>query len=237
MQNKFVKQDTKFLSKIKKSIKNEIKKRGFEFNNEVYNIKHLTECPRRIVYRVNGSKCSNGSLSSETNYENKFWASQSLQYTKKKWLKILDNCFGVNVVEKFVVAADSNYNISGTVDAIIRCEDYVGALIIDELENDEYIKAENQGGLRRQIIEVMSAAWLTEVSHGILICENRNTNDYFMSHVIPHELVLNGIKNKFKELMKRKIFQTELPDRPYKNENNKECNICEYKDLCWAITK
>lgn len=231
MQNKFVKQDTKFLSKIKKSIKNEIKKRDFRFDNEVYNIKHLTECPRRISYRVNGS------LSSEPNYENKFWASQSLQYTKKKWLKILENCLGVKVIDTFVVAADSNYNISGTVDAVIRCEDYVGALIIDELENDEYIKAENQGGLRRQIIEVMSAAWLTEVSHGILICENRNTHDYFMSHVIPHELVLNGIKNKFKDLMEKKILQTELPDRPYKNENNKECNVCEYKGLCWVITK
>jgi len=235
MQNKFVKQDTKFLSKIKNSIKIEIKKRDFQFNNEIYNIKHLTECPRRIAYRSSGSLKPERTL--EHDCEEAFWLQQSLKYTKQKWVNILSDSLGIKIIDSFVIAADSNYNIAGTVDAIIRCENYVGAVIIDELETDEYIKAQEQGGLRRQIIEVMAAAWLAEVSHGILICENRNTHEYFMSHVIAHDLILNGIKNKFKELMEHKILQTDIPVRPYNDDDNKECKNCEYRNPCWIITK
>ena len=226
MPSKFIKQDTKFLAEVEKAIKSEIKRRNFCFGHEVFNIKHLTECPRRISYRAHGFDTK------KTPETQIFLADRDLKYTKKKWVELFSQIPNIVVIDTNILAADANFNISGTVDAIIKCGSWVGALMVDVVDAENYAKAKETGGLRRQIVEVMTAAWLVEVPNGILLCENRVTNEYFFSHVIAHPPVIRGVKDKCRRLMQQQILQ-QLPDKPYKDDSSKECQVCEYRKTCW----
>lgn len=219
---KYINQSTKLLSAVELSIKFEIKRGNSDFNHEVFNVMHLTECPRRMMYRANNCEVENKNIL--VDFHSK--------HHKIKWLDIFSNSKGITVLDKNVLAADSEYNIVGKVDAIISCEGYVGALMIDSIDESSYEIAIKNGGLRQQIVALMTSMWLTEVKNGVLLCENKNTNDYFLSHVIISNAIINGVKTKCRKLMENKILQ-QLPSRPYKTNDCEECKGCEYKDKCW----
>jgi len=226
MQNKYIKQSTKLLSALELPIKDEIKRGNSDFNHEVFNVMHLTECPRRMMYRVNNCKV-------ESKFENKnILVDFHSKFCKIKWLGIFSNSKGIKVLDKNILAADSEYNIVGKVDAIISCKGYVSALMIESIDESSYNIAIKNGGLRQQIVALMTSMWLTEVKNGVLLCENKNTNDYFLSHVIVSDAIINGVKSKCSKLMENKTLQ-QLPLRPYKTNDCEECKCCEYNDKCW----
>ena len=222
MQNKFLKQDTKLLAFVEKSIKNEIKRRNFRFDHEVFNIKHLTECPRRIMYRVNATP--------QNDYE--FLTYNHEHYTKKKWVDFFERCQSVKVLDRNVLAADCNYNVVGWADVILEIRGSATVLQIESLESDQYKKVKTTGGLRQQIVEMMMIMWLTEVANGVILCENKTTNEYFLSHVVPYKPILESARNKCLELMEQKLLQ-QLPKRAYEDNQSIECKSCEYKETCW----
>jgi len=137
-------------------------------------------------------------------------------------------------LDQDVQAADCNYNLVGTADLVFKCDGFVSVLMIDTLNSDEYHKAKKAGGLRRQIVELMTLSWLIEVQNGILLCENKDSNEHFMSHVNLYQPVIEGVKSKCSNLVEMKSLQ-KVPNRPYKDFNNNECNKCEYKQTCWTV--
>ena len=88
MQNKFIKQDTKLLSSVKKSIKEEINRGISRFDHEVFNTKHLTECPRRIMYRANA----------EENYQFNSDSERRKRYDKKRWVDFFDQSSTISLL-------------------------------------------------------------------------------------------------------------------------------------------
>lgn len=222
MQNKFVKQDTVLIATIKKAIETEIKRRNSSFIHEVIYTKHLTECPRRLMYRMNAYSAK----------EPDFLIDNHNKYTKKKWVDFFNKCKKTIVIDENVLAADCNFNVVGTADAILKYGDVVSVLLVDSVKSSEYNKAKQAGGLRRQIVELMMIMWLTEVPNGILICENKDTNEYFLSHVVPHKGILDSARHKCSELMENQFLQ-KLPERAYKTDNSQECMACEYRETCW----
>jgi len=227
MQNKFLKQDTKLLAATQDAIKSEIKRRNFSFDHEVFNLKHLTECPRRIYYRAQG-------FAAETQPD--FLEKYHLEYTKKKWIDLLSQSKKIKILDQNILAADTNYNLVANVDAVFTCETFTSALLVDSLSSEQYTEANQAGGLRKQIFELMVAVWLTEVQNGILICENRETREYFLSHVIIHKPIIEGVKSKCKKLMEQQVLQ-QLPSRPYDSDSSQECLVCEYRETCWKKNK
>jgi CRISPR/Cas system-associated exonuclease Cas4 (RecB family) len=223
MPNKFIKKDTKLLEATQEAIKNEIKRRNYKLIHEVFNIKHLTECPRRIYYRAHGIK---------TETQQDFLANIHLEYTKKKWIDLFNQSTKIKILDRDILAADTNYNIVANVDAVLKYGEFVSTLTVDVLNSNQYTIANQSGGLRRQIVEVMTATWLTEVPNGILLCENKETNEYFLSHIIVHKPIIEGVKSKCKHLIEKKFLQ-QLPDRPYTNNSFQECIACEYRKTCW----
>jgi len=217
MQNKYIRKYTDLIASIENPIKNEIKRRDSGFNHEVFNVMHLTECPRRIMYRANQKE--------------KLLVDLQSKYYKMKWLDIISNSKGIKVIDKNILAADSEYNLVGNVDAIIACGKYVSVIMFDAID-EKSDSAFEHGGLRRQIVSLMASMWLTEVDNGVLICENKNNNDYFLSHVTIHNSIINSVKTKCRKLMEDKILQ-QLPVRPYERNDSDECNGCEYKSKCW----
>ena len=78
MRNKdvFVKQD-EITNDIHALIKDEIKRRNFVKNNEVYSPVQITECPRRIIYRARGTK---------VDHNHSYRQEIIREYTKNKWI-------------------------------------------------------------------------------------------------------------------------------------------------------
>lgn len=223
MQNKFIKQDTPLLSLTKEAIKVEIKRGNERFNHEVYNTRHLTECPRRLTYRVRNY---------DRDFSYNFLIDNDLESTKKKWVDFFSQCKKVDVLDKNVQAADCNYNLAGRADAVIRVGEFVSILRVDVLNPTEYEKAKSTGGLRRQIVDTMLMVWLTETENGILLCENRATKEYFLSHIIPYKPIIERVTEKCKDLIQNRMLHT-LPDRVYDDGKSPECKTCEYRETCW----
>lgn len=224
MQSKFVKKSTKFISAIENALEYEIHGGNHDFDHEVFNIRHLTQCPRRIFYRSVGAP--------QDLDDNLFLLKQDLIYVKKKWIEIFKKNPKITVLKEDFIAADTNLNIEGQIDAVFRCKKYTGVLMVDSLRTEEYQLSKKNGGLRRQIIELMASMCLTQVSNGILICEEKSTNEYFLSHSIIHKPIVNTIQKKCESLMECKVFN-QIPEKPYDSEKAKECLKCEYKKQCW----
>ena len=79
----------------------------------------------------------------------------------------------------------------------------------------------------------MLKMWLVEISHGIILYENRETNEICLYHVTPHPQLLESAKKKCQSLQLFKM-QGVRPKRAYKNDKEKECLSCEFKITCWT---
>jgi len=80
---------------------------------------------------------------------------------------------------------------------------------------------------------LMMIIWLIEVPNGILICENKETNEYFLSHVIHHKGILDSARKKCSDLLEKKVLH-QMPERAYDSDESRECMICEYRGTCWT---
>jgi len=218
----FVKKD-EWTKDIHGLIKDEIKRRNFVKNNEVYNPTQITECPRRIIYRARGTKV-------DQNYS--YQQDVIREYTKNKWVDFLDSFSGIKVVARDVVTADCNYNLNGKIDAILKIKDCIFVLLVKVLSEDEYSKVNEEGSIKRHVIELMLLMWLSEVKNGLLLYENKNTQDYNIFHILPYKSIITSAKNKCLQLFGNQIKGT-IPLRPYKEKNNRECIVCEYQTICW----
>jgi hypothetical protein len=223
--NKYIKKSEQ-LSFIKSSIDFEIKKRrNSQFNHETFNVDNLTECPRRMMYRANNVGTDNANYLSNLNNE----------CIKEKWLGIFSKLKGIKILDTNIVAADADYNVTSKIDAVFSIDKVCFVLTIDSIESELYELSQKNGGLRKQIVQLMASMWLTNIDNGLLLCENKNTNKYFISHITQSKAIINGIKDKCRKLLEGKILQ-QLPKRPYDDSCNTECKMCEYNNLCWGIT-
>ncbi len=74
--------------------------------------------------------------------------------------------------------------------------------------------------------------WLSEIQNAILLYENKDTGDFSAYHVIPYVQIIEACKRKCLKMVGLKM-KGELPERPYKNNEEKECQICEFQKKCW----
>ena len=220
----FVKKDdlTKDLHGV---IKDEIKRRNFAKNNEIYTPVQITECPRRIIYRARGTKV-------DQNYS--YVEETAREYIKNKWIAFFDSLNGIKIADRDIVAADCNYNLTGKIDAILKINDCLFVLLIKSLSEKDYSKVNEDGAIKRHVIEIMLLMWLSEVKHGILLYENKNTQDYNIFHVLPYKAIITSAKNKCLKLLGNQMKGT-IPPRFYDDDSARECTICEYKSVCWEI--
>jgi hypothetical protein len=222
MQNKITSKDHYLCSLLKDQIDKKIKKGNSVYNFEVFNSSQITECPRRILYRSYGfytEKENNNDL-----------INNHLKYVRNKWVDFLFKCSDIKIKKRNFIAADSHYNVFCEIDAIICIDDKNCVFMVEELDNISYESFNNNGLPRKLIVKMISAMWLSEVDNGIILCDN--SKEYFLCHVSMHNSILNSIKSKCRQMFSDKVMQ-KIPDRPYKDKNNLECNNCEYCIECW----
>jgi len=186
----------------------------------------ITECSRRLSYRAAGVASS---------FSDSYLNDQTDEAIKTKWISILEICPSVKVMEAHLVVADSKFNITGNIDAVIELDD-IYVTLIKPVSDCDFGNVVENGAFKKDVIEAVLYLWLSEIKNGMLIYDNKNNGGHLVFHVEPYAPIINSVKAKCSDLVQHKLMG-QLPKRPYKNKNSKECSICEFRDKCWIKGK
>jgi len=204
-------------------IKEEDARRASAPINSTFDPLTLTECPRRLLYRIVG--VSHSDLMS-------YLDRQHLLAIKDKWLHIFEDCRKVQLMQEKVSVADAKYNITGQIDVIISFGSDIYATQIKSVCSDDFIKIKQKGAPKKDVVELVVYLWLLEEKDGLIIYNNNNNGDYIIFHIEPYQPIIKSIRSKCHELMRHKM-EGSLPERPYKDSSSSECGLCEFVKMCW----
>lgn len=182
----------------------------------------LTECPRRLLYRIVGA-----SHSTSVSYIK----NQHKLAIKNKWINILKGCKKINFQQENAVVADAKYNITGKIDAIISFDLDIYVTQIKSVSNEDFINIKEKGALKKDVVESIIYLWLLEAKDGLVIYDNNN-GDHEIFHIEPYQPIIKSVRSKCQEMMRNKM-EGSLPERPYKDSSSSECGFCEFVGTCW----
>jgi len=114
--------------------------------NSSFDPAQLTECPKRILYRCGGT--SHYSISSHLDI-------QSLASSKRNWVDFCEKCRGVKVLDRNVITADYEFNVTGQVDAIIRMDSEIYVVQIKPICTEDFKDVKQKGAAKKDVIETM----------------------------------------------------------------------------------
>jgi len=205
-------------------IRKENDRRSIPVIDSSFDPSRITECGRRMIYRSIGTphRKSHVSYIDDLTYKS----------TVNRWLDILIHCLNIRVLGKDIVTADSKYNITANVNALISFNNDVYVTQIKPVSNNDFNKILKTGALKKDVVEITIYLWLMELTDGLLLYSNNESNDFTVIHVEPYTPIITAIKSKCETMMRNKINGA-LPERPYKDESSPECKCCEFKNECW----
>jgi len=182
-----------------------------------FHASEISDCPRKLLYRATTTcpRVSEEDLHNRSAIEK--WATLFEYHTK----------------DKNVFLYDCNYNLVGNADIILEL-DYSNIILkVRAISDKDFEHVLSKGAFKKDVFELMVNEWLAEVPDGVIIYENRNDFRFemFQVHLFAH--IIEPIKTKCRDLIKMKM-NGEMPERPYKTDNGKECSSCHHKTECWA---
>jgi len=189
--------------------------------NTSFSPEMLSECPRRILYKISGFYNVN-SLACDTRIAN-----------KNKWISIFKKTAGIRVVDTDVYASSVDYQISGSIDVVLQVSDTIMATQIKGVNDELFAKIQDNGAFKKDVLEVMLFLWLLELKDGLILYENVQKYDFLSFHIQLYMPMINLAKKKCEKLIG---FQRagKLIERPYKSKSDKECISCEFLEKCWG---
>ena len=219
----FVKQNFYLKNKISEYFNKKISDKKID---SLFHSNEITQCDRKLYYKSTNSDYLKKYIDIFQNINNIF--------LKNKWVQIIKKINGVNVIDYNLDFSDSNYNLTGKIDIILSFENKKYIVNIFGVNKNEFENIIKNGAIRKDIVECVVNMWLSEVQNGLLLYENKENGEYEVFEIINYNLIINGIKTKAIKLFNN-IIENIVPDRPYKNNNNEECNCCYFKKKCWVL--
>jgi CRISPR/Cas system-associated exonuclease Cas4 (RecB family) len=204
-------------------IQKEIDLRSIRNSISVFNPSQITECDRRMVYR---------SARTPTTIPENYQQKLDKEFDISKWKDLISKTKGMRLVKTDVIASDCNYNISGTIEAVINIKGDIFVVKIFPISNEDFIKVNKEGAIKKNVIETMIYIWMAETKDGIMVYENKDTNQWISFHVNIYASIIRAVQRKCLEMMRHTIQGT-LPKKPYESKTSKECVKCEFLEKCW----
>jgi len=223
----FVNQD-KFSQALNSLVAEELEKRaGYKRGGHIFSPDHLTECDRRMVYRARDER----PISQEV------FVDYSNDAIRQKWIRLFQKCGFTRVIDDNSIVADFNYNIQGVIDLVLEFRysednDVILPVKIFPLRHEDYVCVQETAPFKKHLIDLMVNMWLIELNNGILIYEDKNTNQYSIFHINQYAPIINAVMKKCSRLLEFQI-NDRIPKRSYKNNTSRECTVCEFKNTCW----
>jgi hypothetical protein len=197
-----------------------VNSRHFGSVTSTFDPKHLTECPRRIIYRTTLNNV--GQTYGDNYIENEF---------KFRVSRIIRQS-GIKVLSDNLSLSDCNYNIVGNLDYVIQLECGSTATKFYSVDDETFQNVLKKGAIRKDVVEVMVYMWLVELNSGLMVYENKNNNQITSFHIKPYKPIIKSVINKCKILLEHE-FKGTKPDRPYNKRTSNECKQCEFVTECW----
>ena len=183
----------------------------------------LTECPRRIMYRTLG--ISHNAIKSDMRR-------RADTATINKWLGVFKDSFKINFIDQDLPLADSKFNITGKLHAMIKIDNTLFATQIKSVSCEDFTNIKQQGALKKDVVEMIVYLWMLEVTDGLIVYDNNNNGDYLAFHIEPYNPIINSVRKKCERMMQAKM-NGGLVERPYEDGSSSECKTCEFLDKCW----
>lgn len=216
----FVSHD-KLASQFDELIEEGVRRRNVGVPDSLFSSSQITECPRRLIYRVRQSPKDFESMP--------YMKAQNLLCEIRKWGDFLGKCKGVKILERQYRAFDCVYNIRGDIDYVIQA---LGKNMVVQIHPvKDYDRVVREGAAKKHVIEVMINAWLMEVEDGLLVYENVDTHDTISFHVTVYKPIIESTKKLCTNLFRAQM-EGRLPRRPYADQSGKECASCEFGITC-----
>jgi len=220
---KFVTEDT-LSNSFTELLDKEFKRKSTPESRSIFCPSSMTECDRRLMYRVYDLK---------SDIPSHCFKYESTQVSiKDRWLHYFDVFRGIKILEENYRVADGYLNMNGIIDAVISFDDSPVAAKIYGLDNTNFEKIKEKGAFKKHVVDMILNLWMSDINDGILIYENKNNQDYVVLHVTPYQPIVESMKKKCLDLLQYKM-QGLIPQRCYDNNDSKECKVCEYKTKCW----
>jgi len=216
----FVRRDLKTES----IIKIEDEKKSKSYLSSVFDPSIITECPRRIVYRTRGDKqnCSPESSIVKNNDIK----------VKERWIEFFTKCPKTKVNGQDIIVTNCELNLSGKIDVVLEINDDIYVAKIKQVCHTDFSRLEEKGAFKKHVIEVMVYMRLSSVNHGLLLYENKDNHRYIVFNVSEYYPIIKSIEKKCFNMVQYQV-RGNLPDRPYENEDARECKICEFSTICY----
>jgi CRISPR/Cas system-associated exonuclease Cas4 (RecB family) len=198
-----------------------IRHRKIDAPDSVFSSSHITECPRRLIYRSQGANKDFELMP--------YMRAQAELSVKNRWYDYLEKSKGIRLIEKQYKAFDCTYNLRGDIDFVISAFDKNMIVQVHSVKN--YSQILKEGASKKHVIEAMINAWLMEVKEGMVIYENSDTLDTISFHVTLYKPIIESTKKICLNLFRAKM-EGKTPNRPYADQSGKECLSCEFKTVC-----
>jgi hypothetical protein len=221
MKSSFVKQDRISIA-LSGDLAKDNEKRSSENKGTVLKPSQITQCPRRMFYRSQGI---------EHECDNSFAEGCSLKALADKWIYMLGKCNSVNVVDEHIVVAHAKYNLSGSIDAYVEFDGYMFMVKVKPTDID---RVRLTGAKRKDVVEVVTYLWMTELKDALLIYEDINGSGYKIFHIEPYAPIINTVKSKCSSLINSQLSGVEPPRLKGVTETDEvsECKRCEHSYKC-----
>lgn len=208
---------------LEMSVASENDRRSVPVINGTFDPICLTECPRRMMYRTIGV-----SYKDKTSY----MRHQANSATIDKWLGIFKDNLKINFIDRDLPLADSKFNITGTLNAMIKMENTLFATQIKPVCCNDFAKIKQQGAFKKDVVEMIVYLWMLEVTDGLVVYDNNDNGDYLAFHIEPYTPIINSVRKKCERILRAKLSGG-LVGRPYEDDSSVECKACEFLDKCW----
>lgn len=210
---------------IEKTIQHEIKEGNPIISNELFSTGQLTQCPRRIIYRLNNRTHKDINV-----------CDLDQSYKKYKYIDLLLKDKSIALLNRNLTITHASYNLYGFIDAILKIKEEKVVFMFKLMPLNKFcILLDSCSPPRSDIIEIMTNMWVTEIPHGLLCYEEPETFLFKAFHIKPYKPILKSVFKKCEGLVSYKILE-KIPDKPYQDKSA-ECEVCEYKARCWLKEK
>lgn len=224
--NKFVFNNSELISFVKERIDKQESDylKTFSYDvSDVYLTDHITECKRRILYRVCGTKIDNLDFKHRYLFDNR-------NFLVNKWIGILGKTEDVSIIGEKVRIGESISNLFGIIDLVAKVKNTNVAFMFYSLSDSDFNVVKDNGVNRKDVIDIMLKMWMIKVNNGIILYESSDLN-YLMFNVKPYDRIIKSVYKICQGLNNHKIKGI-LIDRSY-DKISQECLSCEYKNKCW----
>ncbi|MBI4833636.1 MAG: Dna2/Cas4 domain-containing protein [Planctomycetes bacterium] len=188
------------------------------------------KCLRALVYQWRGEKIKspNGRL---------FFIFADGNLHHELIVKQLEEA-GVTVTMKEAPLRDTERNISGKLDALIKMDNNYYVLEIKSISRRGFDEVMRLGAKEEHVLQLQLYLYYVQnifkinAKQGIILYKNKDTSHFADFPIDYDETYVQGFFNQLK-VLETHVKEQSLPDRPYERDDW-HCSYCDYRETCWA---